>query len=76
MDISIVIPVYFNERSIKNTFLRISEILKHNNNVTSFEIIFIDDGSEDSSLDEILNIKADYPSENIKVIKFTKISVK
>jgi polyisoprenyl-phosphate glycosyltransferase len=72
MDISVVIPVYFNEGSIKNTYLRISEILKNNNNIDNFEIIFIDDGSEDSSLDEILSLKVDYSNENIKVIKFTK----
>ena len=72
MDISIIVPVYFNEGSIRNTFMQISEILKSNNNVKDYEIIFIDDGSEDSSLDEILKLKIEFPNENIKIIKFTK----
>jgi len=72
MDVSLVIPVYFNEGSIRKTFVQISEVLKSNNYVKNYEIIFIDDGSEDSSLDEILKLKAEFPNENIKVIKFTR----
>jgi len=72
MDVSVVIPVYFNEGSIRKTFVQISEVLKSNNYVKNYEIIFIDDGSEDSSLDEILKLKAEFPNENIKVIKFTR----
>ncbi|MFO7524945.1 MAG: glycosyltransferase family 2 protein [Ignavibacteriaceae bacterium] len=72
MDISVIIPVYYNEGSIRNTFLQISEILKRNKDVKDYEVIFIDDGSEDSSLDEILKLKDTFSSENIKAIKFTK----
>lgn len=72
MDISIIIPVYYNEGSIKNSYLKISDVIRSNQYVKDFEVIFIDDGSEDTSLDEILKLKQDYPSENIKVIKFTK----
>jgi len=70
MDISIIIPVYFNEGSINKTF----EVLK--NEVFSsfpdlkFETIFIDDGSRDGSLEEIMKVRAS--NDGVKLIQFSR----
>lgn len=72
MKTSIIVPVYFNQGGIRKTYSQITEVLKCNGDIHEYEIIFIDDGSEDMSLREILEIKAEHPTESIKVIKFTK----
>jgi len=70
MDISFIIPVYFNEGSISNIY----EVLK--NEVFSsfpdlkFETIFIDDGSKDGSLEEIMKVRAF--NKGVRVIQFSR----
>lgn len=70
IDISIIIPVYFNEGSIKLTY----KVLKENILVKfpdlHFEIIFIDDGSRDNSYQEMCEIKN--IDDNVKLIQFTR----
>ena len=61
-DISIVIPVYNEEANISILYSQLKKALKDYN----YEIIFIDDGSTDSTF-EILNKLKD-----IKIIKFRK----
>ena len=58
-DISIVIPVYNEEASIKFLYKEIIEVM--NNHFNDFEIIFIDDGSTDNSFNIINHISADDP---------------
>ena len=53
-DISIVIPVYNEEASIKILYKEIKEVMT--NYFNNFEIIFIDDGSTDNSFDIINQI--------------------
>lgn len=72
MDVSIIIPVFFNEESIREIFLQVSDVLLANINVKDYEIIFIDDGSEDNSFNEIIKLKEEFFDRNIKVIKFTR----
>jgi dolichol-phosphate mannosyltransferase len=70
VEISIIIPVYFNEGSIIHTHKILkNEVLSKFPDLT-FEIIFIDDGSKDSSLSEMREIKAEDPCVNI--IQFTR----
>jgi dolichol-phosphate mannosyltransferase len=71
IDCSIIIPVYYNEGSIEKTFNILDEIVFSKNKRLSFELIFIDDGSKDNSLNEILGLKNKYP-EIVRVIKFTR----
>jgi glycosyltransferase involved in cell wall biosynthesis len=52
MDVSIVIPVYNEEESIQELAEWIERVCV--NNKLSFELIFIDDGSSDSSWDKII----------------------
>ena len=66
--ISIVIPLFNEEESISELAQWIDKVLKKNN--LSYEIIFIDDGSNDSSWSVIKNIKDDNP--NVYGIKFRR----
>ena len=55
-DVSIIIPVYNEEASIKFLYKKIIEVM--NDYFNEFEIIFIDDGSTDNSFNIINNILA------------------
>ena len=66
--ISIVIPLFNEEESISELAQWIDKVLKKNN--LSYEIIFIDDGSNDSSWSVIKNVKNDNP--NVYGIKFRR----
>ena len=59
--ISIILPAFNEEKSIKKTISSTKEILRKNN-INPFEIIIIDDGSSDSTFKIAL-------SEKVKVIK-------
>ena len=69
--LSIVIPVYFNETSLPHLYDALMHIEKRliEKNV-EMELIFVDDGSGDGSLNELLKIKA--LRKDTKVIKLTK----
>lgn len=71
IDYSIIIPVYYNEGLIKKTFYALQEEVISKHKELTCELIFIDDGSKDNSLNEILSLKEKYPTL-IKVIKFTR----
>src|SRR5690348_2637725 len=71
MDCSVIIPVYYNEGSLKKTFTKVKEQLEANEFVKEYEIIFIDDGSRDNSYNELREIKAE-DSAHIKLIKLTR----
>lgn len=70
IDVSIIIPVYYNEGSIALTIQSIKECVINNNKNLSFEIICIDDGSKDGSLNELLNTK----KENDSLVSIIKLS--
>ena len=68
LDISIVIPVY-NEKNIYNMcYKRVRSVLKtlHRN----YEIIFVDDGSKDIYLEELIKISE--LDDNVKIISLTR----
>lgn len=67
---SIVIPVYFNEGSLHQTFDLLNREVVGKNKGYNFEIIFVDDGSGDNSLDELLDLRR--KSEIVKVIKLSR----
>lgn len=69
--ISVVVPVFWNEQSLPPLFEELSrteEELKARN--YNLELIFVDDGSGDNSLGELLKIKRSRPAT--KVIKLTR----
>lgn len=69
--ISVVVPVFWNEQSLAPLFDELSrteeELRTRNYNL---ELIFVDDGSGDNSLGELLKIKKSRPAT--KVIKLTR----
>src|SRR3989344_8151149 len=69
-DISVVIPICNEEKNIAELYSRIKKTLTNSN----FEVIFIDDGSIDNSLNILKSIHE--KEKNIKVISFFKNSGK
>jgi glycosyltransferase involved in cell wall biosynthesis len=70
MKISIVIAVYHNEGAITKTYEKIDSVFESALIHDEYEIVFVDDGSKDGSLKEILNLREQ--DSRIKVITFTR----
>lgn len=66
MDISIVIPLYNEEDSLPELLRWIKEVMDSFNK--SYEVLLIDDGSTDSSWEQILELRQTYPT--VKAIRF------
>ena len=71
VDYSIVIPVYYNEGSLIPLAKSLATIVFANNPNYKPEIIFVDDGSGDASLAELIEIQEESP-EIITIIKLTR----
>jgi len=67
---SIIVPVFYNELNLPET---IPQLLELGREIESyrFELIFVDDGSGDRSLEILREFQAKYP-ETIKVVKLTR----
>lgn len=61
-EVSIIVPVFNNEGSLAILFDRISQSFEKAN-ITSWYIIFVDDGSSDASLQVILNLRSRFPTK-------------
>jgi glycosyltransferase involved in cell wall biosynthesis len=68
--ISFVIAVYRNERAISETYAKLREQLDGPLSEYDYEIVFVDDGSDDNSLAELLSLRE--ADERVKVISFTR----
>jgi len=69
--VSVVIPVYYNEDSLQLLFERLKDVEnKLFDKGVELELIFVDDGSKDDSLRELLKIKKERTAT--KVIKLTR----
>ncbi len=68
---SIVIPVFCNELNLEPTFNKINDVVIKKNPHLKFEIIFVDDGSYDNSLEKLIELKNSHGGL-IKIIKFTR----
>jgi len=68
MDISIVVPLYNEEESLPELIAWIDDVMLKNN--FSYEAVFVDDGSTDTSWKVITDLKEKFPS--IKAIKFRR----
>ncbi|KOY76516.1 putative bactoprenol glucosyl transferase-like protein [Apilactobacillus kunkeei] len=66
--ISIVLPVYNEEAGIKNTIEVLENFVECQ--IETYEIIFVDDGSVDSSVDIIRRAQSQY--ENIRLVEFSR----
>ena len=70
MKISFVVAVYHNEGAISKTHEKIQSIFASDLTTHDYEVIFVDDGSKDGSLAEILRLKE--KDSRIKAITFTR----
>lgn len=68
MDISIVIPVYNEEESLNPLMEWVARVMKEHG--FSYEVIFVDDGSTDSSWEVITRLKGEYAA--IRGIRFRR----
>ena len=66
MDISIVVPLLNEEESIQELYDWIAKVMQSNH--FSYEILFIDDGSDDGSWDIIKDLSDSHPE--VKALKF------
>lgn len=70
MKISFVVAVYHNEGAVSKTHEKIRSVFSTDLSQHEYEIVFVDDGSKDQSLKEILALKDHDPC--VKVITFTR----
>jgi glycosyltransferase involved in cell wall biosynthesis len=68
--ISFVIPVYRNERAVTLTYQQIRKVLESDLSAYAYEIVFVDDGSDDGSLQELMAIRD--ADEHVRVVSFTR----
>ncbi len=68
--ISFVIPVYRNERAVTLTYQRIKGALDSDLSSYDYEFVFVDDGSDDGSLPELLRLREVDPK--VRIISFTR----
>ncbi len=70
MKISFVVAVYRNVGAITHTYEKIKSVFAEQLSGDDYEIVFVDDGSDDGSLEEILSLRSRDP--RIKAITFTR----
>jgi glycosyltransferase involved in cell wall biosynthesis len=68
--ISFVVPVYRNERAVTLTYQKLKSVCEERLPEMAREFVFVDDGSDDASLPELLAIRTCDP--DVKVISFTR----
>lgn len=68
--ISIVIPVYRNENAVTRTYEKLRGLFDSTLPQYEFEIIFVNDGSDDNSLPELLGLREG--DRRVKVLSFTR----
>ena len=68
--LSFVIPVYRNERAVSLTYQKIRRMCETSLPSYRWEFVFVDDGSDDGSLEELMGLRAQDPA--VRVISFTR----
>lgn len=68
--ISFVIPVYRNERAITLTYEKIIGTMASDLARYRYEFVFVDDGSDDGSLQELLGLRE--RDANVRIVSFTR----
>jgi glycosyltransferase involved in cell wall biosynthesis len=68
--ISFVIPVYRNERAISLTYEKITGVLANDLAAYDYEFVFVDDGSDDGSLEELIQLRT--RDERVRIVTFTR----
>ena len=68
--ISFVIPVYRNERAVTLTYQKVKGALANELSAHDYEFVFVDDGSDDGSLAELLRLRD--ADSRVRIISFTR----
>jgi dolichol-phosphate mannosyltransferase len=68
--IAFVIPVYRNARAVTLTYEKLAHLVGHELAGWRYSMVFVDDGSDDGSLEELRAIRA--RDERVTVISFTR----
>ena len=68
MELSIIIPIYNEKNNINTLYNSIKKNLKE----IKYEIIFVNDGSNDDSINKLDKIYASNKKKNIKIINFSR----
>ena len=68
--ISFVLPVYRNERAVTLTYQQIRKVMASDLQRYGYEIVFVDDGSDDGSPAELAAIRA--ADERVRLVTFTR----
>jgi len=70
--ISVCFAVYQNEGALSILYERIINVLEGEFPQHEFELIFVNDGSKDNSLQELIDIKAKTGDQRVKIISFSR----
>ncbi len=68
--VSIVVPVYRNKGSLTLLYNECMKLFESSLKNYAYELVFVDDGSDDGSLEELMELRSQNP--NVTVIKFSK----
>jgi len=68
---SIVVPVYFNEANLPDTVPELLALRTRMDEDVRLELVFVDDGSGDRSLEQLLAFQRQHP-ETLKVVQLTR----
>lgn len=68
-EVSVVIPMYYEEAVAEECYSRVAKVLKNIKNY-EYEIIFINDGSKDKTLEILENISK--KDSNVRIISFSR----
>jgi glycosyltransferase involved in cell wall biosynthesis len=69
--VSIVIPVFQNELNIPHTYQALRAVLDESIALINYEILFVNDGSTDNSLEELLNVY-ESDSKHVSIINLQR----
>lgn len=69
--LSVVIPVYFNEENIPHTWRALRDTLQQLPPEFDWEVLFVDDGSEDASYSRLVSVHESEPGR-VRVMKLTR----
>lgn len=68
--ISIIVPIYNEQEIINEFYRRLKAVLDNDLSGYGYEIIYINDGSKDNSLELLLKLRSN--DQNIKIINFSR----
>lgn len=68
--VSVIVPMYYEEEVAEECYKRLKKVLEGLSEKYLYEIIFINDGSKDKTLNILENIAQD--NKNVKVISFSR----